>query len=99
MILHVISVLFHESPQSRQGNVIITLSLILVSLCYYNIKLRKRNARCTGNVPNAMQSESLLCNLMICGPFYLGDGYWVHSQYRFQPYQLFHSFVEWRQSL
>ena len=34
MILHVISVLFHKSPQSRQGHVIIALLLISVSILY-----------------------------------------------------------------
>ena len=61
--------------------------------------LRKRNARCTGNAPNSIQSGSLLCDFMICRPVYLGDGYWVPSQDRFQLYQLFHPFVKWRQSL
>ena len=34
MILSVISALYHKSPQSRQGNVIIALLLILVSILY-----------------------------------------------------------------
>ena len=61
--------------------------------------LRQRNARCTGNVPNSIQSGSLLCDFMIYRPVYLGDGYWVHSQDQIKSYQLFHPFVEWRQSL
>ena len=61
--------------------------------------LRQRNARCTGNVPNSIQSGWLLCHFMIYRPVYLGDGYWVDIQDRFVPYQLVHSFVEWRQFL
>ena len=34
MILHVVSVLFHKSPQSRQGHVVIALLLISVSILF-----------------------------------------------------------------
>ena len=90
--------LFSESPHSRQGNVIIALLLIRSIYIICNFMLRQRNARCTGNVPNSIQSGSLLCCLMIYRPIYLGDGYWVPSQDQIKSYQLFHSFVEWGQS-
>ena len=51
--------------------------------------LRQRNARCTGNVPNSIQSESLLCDFMIYRPVYLGDGYWVIVKIDFSPINSF----------